>query len=159
MNIPSIPHQLEYHRLQIALDEQEGIRQWAREFVYAREAGLLDHCRQLLIGMKNLNHALSPHSQAVVWRCRALLAQIDQEYSDALVAFQRALALFLASNDDFEASRVLNDLGTIHQARGEFDKAIDCYQQALARFVPRWAGTPEEAMMRNNLGAACLPYP
>ena len=154
MNIPSIAHQLEYHRLQIAQEEWEGIRQWAREFVYAREAGLLDHCRQLLIGMKSLNLSLSPHSQAVVWRCRALLAQILQEYSDAQRAFQRALALFLASNDDFEASRVLNDLGTIHQARGEFDKAIDCYQQALARFVPCWAGTPEEAMMRNNLGTA-----
>lgn len=154
MIIPSIVHQLEYHRLALLEDEPAAIYAWAHHFVVAREAGLLDHCRQLLLGIKGAGLTLSPHSQATLLRCRALLAQIQEEHENAIGCFQRSLTLFLQTDDAFNASRVLNDLGTIYQARGEFGLAIDCYRQALARFLPRWAGTPEAAMMHNNLGTA-----
>ncbi len=154
MDIPAIAHELEYHRLALQQDEAGAIERWARQFVLAREAGLLVDCRQLLSGIQQSGLSLSAHSLGTVARCRALLAQLLQDYDQAIGEFERARALFLQCSDDFNLSRVLNDLGTIFQARSEFTKAIAYYEQALAHLLPRGEGTPEAAMMHNNLGVA-----
>jgi tetratricopeptide (TPR) repeat protein len=51
---------------------------------------------------------------------------------------------------------VLNDLGTLYQAQGRLNDAIHCYRQALEHLLPEAEGSPNEAMVRNNLGLALL---
>jgi tetratricopeptide (TPR) repeat protein len=154
MPTPSIAHQIEYFRLAIAQDDHDGVYRWADRFVHAWMDNAIDQCRLLLAGVKGSAIRLSPHSQAIALRCQALLELLLEDYGRSQADFLRSLALFDQAGDDFNASRVLNDLGTLHQARGELNRAVERYRQALARLLPGWAGQTEEAMMRNNLGLA-----
>ncbi|MBK9234098.1 MAG: tetratricopeptide repeat protein [Anaerolineae bacterium] len=79
-----------------------------------------------------------------------------EDYDRSQTDFLRNLALFDETGDDFNASRVLNDLGTLYQARGALGEAVFYYWQALVRLLSGWAGSSEEAMMRNNLGLALV---
>lgn len=153
---PSIAHQIEYFRLAITQDDHDGVYRWADRFVHAWMDNAIDECRLLLAGVKGSGVRLSPHSQAIALRCQALLELLLEDYERSQTDFLRSLALFDQAGDDFNASRVLNDLGTLHQARGELHQAVERYRQALARLLPAWAGQTEEAMMRNNLGLALV---
>lgn len=152
--IPALTHQLEYHRLHIAINESAGIDAWSIAFDLAWGARLLDRCRQLLFGVRSTE--LSLRSQGIILRSRALLAMVLADNERAEIDYQRSLRLFRQVGDRYLSGRALNDLGTLHQARGDLNAAIDCYQQALALLLPEWAGSADEAMVRNNLGLACL---
>lgn len=147
-------HRIEFFRLAIAQDDHDGVYRWASRFVHAWMANDLAECRLLLAGVKGSGIDLSPHSQGVVLRCQALLEMLLDEAGRAEVDFRHSLALFDQTGDDFNASRVLNDLGTLRQRQGNLADAVVHYRQALARLLPRWAGATEEAMMHNNLGLA-----
>jgi len=153
---PAFAHQIEYFRLAIARDDHDGLYRWADRFVHAWMDNAVEECRLLLTGIKRSDVRLSPHSQAIALRCQALLELLLADYERCETDFLRSLALFDQTSDDFNASRVLNDLGTLHQARGELSQAVERYRQALARLLPRWAGQSEEAMMHNNLGLALV---
>jgi len=152
----AVTHLVEYFRLSIAEDERQAINRWAGQFLRAREAGLLDHCRQLLRGVKATGLDLSLRSQAVVVHCQALLAALLDERDEAEADYQRSLDLFHQAGDEVGVAWVLNDLGTLHQARGEWSQAVDCYREALARLLPSRRGRSDEAMVRNNLGLALV---
>lgn len=151
---PAISHCIEYFRLAIAYDDHDGVHRWANRFVHAWMANDLSECRLLLAGVKGSGIALSAHSQGIVLRCQALLELLLDHLSRAEADFRHSLALFDQAGDDFNASRVLNDLGTLRQRQGNLADAVTCYRQALGRLLPRWAGATEEAMMHNNLGLA-----
>ena len=153
---PGSAHQIEFFRLAIAQDEHDGTHRWADRFVHAWMDNAVAECRLLLTGIKVSGVQLSPHSQAIALRCQALLELLVEDYDRSHADFLRSLALFDQTGDDFNASRVLNDLGTLHQARGALGEAVSYYRQALARLLPGWAGSSEEAMMRNNLGLALV---
>ncbi|HNS03125.1 MAG TPA: tetratricopeptide repeat protein [Anaerolineae bacterium] len=153
---PAIAHQIEYFRLAIVQDDHDGVYRWADRFVHAWMDNAVDECRLLLAGIKGSGIWLSLHSQAIALRCQALLELLLEDYERSQADFLRSLALFDQTGDDFNASRVLNDLGTLSQARGELHQAVERYRQALARLLPDWAGQTEEAMMRNNLGLALV---
>lgn len=153
---PGSAHQIEFFRLAIAQNEHDGAYRWADRFVHAWMDNAVAECRLLLSGIKGSGIQLSPHSQAIALRCQALLELLVEDYDRSHADFLRSLALFDQTGDDFNASRVLNDLGTLHQARGELTLAVERYRQALARLLPGWPGQTEEAMMRNNLGLALV---
>ncbi|WP_423225362.1 tetratricopeptide repeat protein [Candidatus Amarolinea aalborgensis] len=153
---PGAAHQLEYFRLAIAQDDDGGTHRWADRFVHAWMDNAVAECRLLLTGIKGSGVQLSPHSQAVALRCQSLLELLLEDYDRSEADFLRSLALLDETGDDFNASRVLNDLGTLHQARGELPSAVARYRQALARLLLGWTGTSEEAMIRNNLGLALI---
>lgn len=148
--ISPIAHQLEYHRLHLAQDERAGIDAWSVAFDLAWDARLLDQCRQLLFGIKST--ALSVRSQAIVVRGRALLEMALADNERAEADYRRSHRLFLQVEDRYLAGRALNDLGTLYQARGEMDAAIDCYRQALGQLQPEWQAAPMRRWCATTLG-------
>ncbi len=147
---------MEYFRLGLAQDEEGTINLWAGQFLKAREAGLLDNCRQLLRGVKGSGSELSPRSRAVVVHCQALLAALLDRRDEAEAGYRRSLALFRQAGDEVGIGWALNDLGTLHYARGGWTEAVDCYQEALTHLLPSRGGRTDEAMVRNNLGLALI---
>lgn len=58
--VPALAHQLEYHRLRLAKNEDDGIAAWSFAFDHAWDDRLLDQCRQMLSGIKADSVNLSP---------------------------------------------------------------------------------------------------
>ncbi len=132
MSTTSTAHLIEYFRLGLAQDEEQAINRWAGHFLRAREAGLLSRCRQLLQGVRSSGTALSTRSRAVVVHCQGLLAAMLDRPDEADDGYRRSLALFRQTGDEIGIGWVLNDLGTLHYARGEWPQAVDCYREASA---------------------------
>lgn len=149
-------HLIEYFHLSLTQDEPQAINRWAGQFLRAREARLLDTCQQLLRGIKSSEFELSPRSRAVVLHCQALLAALFDKRDEAEAGYRRSLALFRQEGDEVGIGWALNDLGTLHFARGEWAQAVECYREALTRLRPFRAGMTDEAMVRNNLGLALM---
>lgn len=156
MNMTSLTHLIEYFRLGLVWDEEQNINRWAGQFLRAREAELLDNCRQLLHGIKRSGLDLSLRSRAVIIHCEALLAALLDRPNEAEAGYRRSLALFRQAGDNVGLGWVLNDLGTLHYTRGEWPQAVDCYREALARLLATRQGMTDEAMARNNLGLALI---
>lgn len=153
---PIIAHRIEYDRLALAVEGDEGLRRWAHRFERAWLDGRTDECRQLLIGIKGSGISLSDTSRATVLRCQGLLALLQEEYHRAETDFQTALALCEETGDDLVAGRLLNDLGTLDQARGDLPAAVEHYRASLQRLPPTENGAGDAAMVRNNLGLALV---
>lgn len=153
---PTIAHRVEYDRLSLVTDGGTGLHRWARRFERAWLDGRADECRQLLIGIKGSGISLSDTSRATVLRCQGLLALLQEEYHRAQTDFQTALALCEETGDDLMASRLLNDLGTLDQARGDLPAAVEHYRASLQRLLPTENGAGDAAMVRNNLGLALV---
>jgi tetratricopeptide (TPR) repeat protein len=69
----------------------------------------------------------------------------------------KALALYLKQQgeDSPDVALLRNNLGTVWQALGEYDKAIKYYELALARGLKTFGEDhPKVALRRNNLGSA-----
>ena len=152
----SLTHLIEYFRLGLVRNEDQMINRWAGQFLRAREAGLLDSCRQLLHGVKRSGLELSLRSRAVIIHCEALLAMLLDRPNEAEAGYQRSLAIYRQVGDEVGLGWVLNDLGTLHYAQGKWPQATECYREALARLLATRQGQTDEAMVRNNLGLALL---
>jgi len=151
-----IAHRIEYDRLAIAADGDQGLRRWAHRFERAWFDGRADECRQLLIGIKGSGVSLSPAGKATVLRCQGLLALLQEEYPRAEADFRASLALCAETGDDLLVARLLNDLGTLDQARGDLPAAVAHYRASLQRLPSTESGTGDVAMIRNNLGLALV---
>ncbi|QLQ08654.1 MAG: tetratricopeptide repeat protein [Anaerolineae bacterium] len=66
------------------------------------------------------------------------------------------MALYEEIGDDLIVSRLLNDLGTLDQARGDLNAAIEYYRASLQRLPLGEGETGNAAMVRNNLGLALV---
>ncbi len=153
---PAIAHRVEYDRLALTVEGDDGLRRWTRRFERAWFEGRADECRQLLIGIKGSGIDLAPTGRGAVLRGQGLLALLQEEYPRAEANFHAALALYEEIGDDLMVSRLLNDLGTLDQARGDLNAAIEYYRASLQRLPLGEGETGNAAMVRNNLGLALV---
>lgn len=151
----AVPYQIEYLRLLVEDAGEQALLLWSRHFDFVWDARLLDQCRQMIAGIKSSGN-LSGWSQGLVLRSQALLEMALGNYDRAQTDFQRSLQIFERYGDAFNSGRVLNDLGTLVQASGDFLRAHQYYIDALTHIQEVKRGSAEEAMTLNNLGMAAV---
>lgn len=150
-----VVYQSEYIRLLAERQEEEALTLWARRFDMAWVERLLDRCRQMLTGVKS-GGVLSAWGQAMLLRSQGLLEMALLDYERATADFQRSLALFEDCDDRYNSGRVFNDLGTLVQAQGDYERAYTHYRQGHHHIRATRPDSAEEAMVLNNLGMAAL---
>ncbi len=150
-----IVYQNEYIRLLAKRQEEEALTLWARRFDIAWVERLLDRCRQMLTSVKS-GGVLSAWGQAMLLRSQGLLEMALIDYDRATADFQRSLVLFEECEDRYNGGRVLNDLGTLVQAQGDYERAYAYYRQGHQHIRATRPDSAEEAMLLNNLGMAGL---
>ena len=109
----------------------------------------------MITGIKS-SSVLSDWGRAMLLRSQGLLEMALVDYAQAGDDFQRSLVLFRDCADGYNAGRVLNDLGTVLQAQGDYTLAHQHYQQAHDNIRLARPDSAEEAMILNNLGLAAV---
>ncbi len=155
-DISAIERRIALDLLSIEAEGEAGLRRWARRFELAWFEGRVEECARMIASVKSSGIALSPLGQAIVLRCQGLLALQREEYDRAERDFRASLTLADAASDHLLAGRLLNDLGTLDQARGDLPSAIGHYRAALDRLPPANGGPDDAPMVRNNLGLALI---
>ncbi|NES20091.1 MAG: tetratricopeptide repeat protein [Symploca sp. SIO3E6] len=74
-----------------------------------------------------------------------------EEYPQALLSYEKALASAQEINDRVGEGVTLNNIGGIYEQQGKYHQALDTYQQALA-IVQEVGDQNGEAVVLNNLG-------
>ena len=87
------------------------------------------------------------HNVASVYKWIGMVYSDNKDYNNALLNFEKSRHLFDSSGDIYETARVLNEIGSVYNKKGDFDKAIVYHSRIvgiadslnwLVRQKPEW---------------------
>jgi two-component system, NtrC family, sensor kinase len=71
------------------------------------------------------------HNAGIVYKWIGMTYSDKNDYSNALLNFEKSLALNNAAGDIFETATVLNEIGKVYNKQGDFEKAISYHSRSV----------------------------
>jgi len=138
-------HFVEEVRLRMERSPIEGLARWAELHTELAQGGHFDVCDELLLMIKGLR--LPGYGPAIVRYAEGWTLDRSGDWREAVAAYEESLVLFDEQGLGL-ATHTLAQIGSLFQDQGDWERAEDAYERALAAARDDHA----RALVLNNLG-------
>jgi tetratricopeptide (TPR) repeat protein len=141
----ALRHFVEEVRLLMSRDPIKGFERWSDLYTELAQSGLYELCEEMLLMVKGIK--LPAFGLGIVRYGEGWMYDRSGHWEEAIASYESALVAFGDANIPLE-TQILTQIGSLYQDQGDWAKAEDAYDRALAVA----ADDHGRALIQNNLG-------